>query len=141
MEHLTLPGTLDSLEAVTKYVISAAAEAGLDKKASYKLRLAVDEIATNIITHGYEEAGLQGTLDISAEIDQSQLTLKIEDTGVAFDPYSRAMPSEEYLQKDLSERSMGGLGILLAVQNVDQFVYQREDNRNLNIFIVRRKSE
>lgn len=137
MENLTLPGTLDSLEAVTKYVMSAAAEAGLDKKTSYKLRLAVDEIATNIITHGYEEAGLEGSLDISAEFDQSNLTVKIEDTGVAFDPYSKAMPSEEYLHKDLSERAMGGLGILLAVQNVDQFIYQRQENRNRNIFIVK----
>ncbi|MGA9380780.1 MAG: ATP-binding protein, partial [Phormidium sp.] len=54
MEQLTVPGTLDSLSKISDYVLSAASAAGLDKKASYKLRLAVDEIATNVIVYGYE---------------------------------------------------------------------------------------
>ena len=57
MESLTVSGTLDSLKTIAAYVLSAAENAGLEKKPAYKLRLAVDEIATNIIVHGYEEAG------------------------------------------------------------------------------------
>ncbi|HXV96967.1 MAG TPA: ATP-binding protein, partial [Anaerolineae bacterium] len=64
MEALTVPGTLDSLSVIGKYVLTAAATAGLDKKVSYRLRLAVDEIATNIITHGYDEANLEGVIKI-----------------------------------------------------------------------------
>ena len=59
-EAITVPGTIESLDAIAKYIISVAAAAGLDKKASYKLRLAIDEIATNIIIHGYHEAGKEG---------------------------------------------------------------------------------
>ncbi|HEY9797793.1 MAG TPA: ATP-binding protein, partial [Leptolyngbyaceae cyanobacterium] len=60
MKNLTVAGTLDSLDAIAKYVMAVAAATGLDKKTSYNLRLAVDEIATNIIIHGYEEAGREG---------------------------------------------------------------------------------
>ena len=66
MKPLRLPATLDSLEQLGEYVIAATAEAELDAKAAYGLRLAVDEIATNIITHGYEEAGKTG--EVAAEI-------------------------------------------------------------------------
>lgn len=67
MEPLIVSGTLDSLGAIAQYVMAAAAAAGLDKKTSYNLRLAVDEIATNIVTHGYEEAAREGVLALRTE--------------------------------------------------------------------------
>jgi serine/threonine-protein kinase RsbW len=60
MERLQVPGTVDSLAAISTYVVGAAAAAGLDKQAAYGLRLAVDEIATNAIVHGYQKAGQSG---------------------------------------------------------------------------------
>ena len=44
MKRSTVSATLDSLEAVAEFVMAAAAAAGLDKRASYRLRLAVDEV-------------------------------------------------------------------------------------------------
>ena len=89
MKSLSVSGTLDSLKIIADYVIEAAKSAGLDKKSTYKLRLAVDEVATNIITHGYEEANLSGKLDLLADINDSALTLSVEDTGARYDPYEQ----------------------------------------------------
>ena len=50
MKPLIVPGTLASIRAIGKYVLQAAAEAGLESRAAYRLRLAVDEIATNAVT-------------------------------------------------------------------------------------------
>ncbi|MBD2164609.1 ATP-binding protein [Calothrix membranacea FACHB-236] len=136
MTTLTLPGTLDSLGAIAKYVMEAAQTAGLDKKATYKLRLAVDEIASNIIIHGYEEAHLEGEIDVSADIDESRLTIIIEDTGAKYDPYETVAVEEEQLKKPLDERPIGGLGVYLAIQGVDKYLFERVGNRNRNIFIV-----
>ena len=94
MDPLTVPGTLDSLETIREYVTAAATAASLDRRASYRLRLAVDEIATNIITHGYAEAGLKGMLDLQADIDEKVLTISIEDTGVAYDPQQSEPPDD-----------------------------------------------
>jgi anti-sigma regulatory factor (Ser/Thr protein kinase) len=127
----TVPATLDSLEAVAEFVMTAAAAAGLDKRVSYRLRLAVDEIATNIIVHGYVEAGLQGALELCADIDDRTLTLSIEDTGVAFDPRQAAVPETDL---PLEQRPIGGLGVYLAMRSVDEFLYERVGDRNRTIF-------
>lgn len=137
MNQLIVPGKLDSLSEIAKYVLAAAAEAELDKKASYGLRLAVDEIATNIIIHGYEESGMEGDLELLAEISDRNLTIMIEDTAVTYDPIEHPEPDD--LEKHPHEKKMGGLGVYLAIQGVDKFAYERVENRNRNIFTVNRK--
>ena len=139
MEPLTVPRTLDSLKAIAQYVMAAAAAASLDKKASYKLRLAVDEIATNIISYPYEESNCEGVVDLRVEIDEQSLILCIEDTGVAFNPLEKLPQEERNLEKPLEERPIGKLGIYLAFDGVDELLYERTGERNRNIFIVNRK--
>ncbi len=134
MENLTVAGTLGSLGAIAKYVMAVAAATGLDKKTSYNLRLAVDEIATNIIIHGYEEAGREGVLDLQAFVDEQTLTISIKDTGVPYDPNQRLTPDD--LDQPLEQRKIGGLGVYIAIQGVDKFIYERVGDRNHNIFIV-----
>ncbi len=138
MEPLTVPGTLDALEPIAKYVIAAAAAAGIDRKAAYRLRLGVDEIATNIVTYGYQPAGLDGDIKVMASIDDQTLTIALEDTAPAFDPRQQVIPDEDELARSLDERTAGGLGVLLAVEGVDEFAYEYVDGRNRNIFIVNR---
>lgn len=104
------------------------------KKSSYRLRLAVDEIATNIIVHGYEESNLEGNITIIASIDEKCLTITLEDTGPVYDPATR--PDPENLHQPMEERSIGGLGVYLAFQGVDRFTYERVGNCNRNIFVM-----
>jgi serine/threonine-protein kinase RsbW len=136
VEPLTVPGNLDSLSTIAHYVIAAANLANLDKKSTYQLRLAVDEIATNIIIHGYEESGLSGILVLSVQLDDRTLTLCIEDTGAPYDCTLAAKPEQLEIPIDL--RPIGGLGVYLATQGVDQFTYERVGARNRNCFIVHR---
>ena len=56
----SFPGTLDALEPLRAYVKEAGEAAGLDRSAVYNLCLAIDEIATNVVLYGYEQAGLAG---------------------------------------------------------------------------------
>ena len=137
MEKLTVPATLDALAQFREYVESASRAAGVDRMRTYNLQLAVDEFATNIVTHGYAEQNRTGDMSIQGEVRDSKLFITLEDHGAAFDPRTRAMPREEDLAKPLEERPIGGLGIYLAVRGVDQFDYRREGDRNLNSFGVR----
>jgi serine/threonine-protein kinase RsbW len=138
MEPLSLPAKLDSLEEIGKYVVRATTEARLAGRAAYGLRLAVDEIATNIVTHGYQEAGITGAVTVCAAITDSSLTVVLEDGGVPFDPLSHQLPSEHDLDLPLEQRGVGGLGIFLALKGVDAFRYERADDLNRNIFVVNR---
>ncbi|MBE9045214.1 ATP-binding protein [Pleurocapsales cyanobacterium LEGE 10410] len=138
METLTVPGTVDSLSKIAEYVKQVATIAELNHKATYKLRLAVDEIATNIITHGYAEAGLTGEIYLRADLDNSRLTLAIEDTGAIYNPDEKAVLQHEYLSQTLETREAGGLGVHLVLASVDEFRYERAGDRNRNIFIMHR---
>lgn len=138
MEPLTVPGNLDSLSAIAEYVKAAAEAAGLDKKAAYRLRLAVDEIATNVVVYGYEPAALEGLMELRAEIDDQALTIYMEDTAAAFDPLPKLSQEEATIDLPLEQRQIGGLGVYLAIQGVDKFLYERAGERNRNIFVVNR---
>src|SRR5262249_45143777 len=92
MEPLIVPGNLDSLSIIGKYVLDAAKAANLDPKRSYRLRLAVDEIATNIVVYGYEGAGIEGSIAVRASIDDQALMIVIEDTAQPFDPTAQEEP-------------------------------------------------
>jgi anti-sigma regulatory factor (Ser/Thr protein kinase) len=138
MQSLTVPGTLDSLSPIADFVVAAAKQAGLDKKAAYRLRLAVDEIATNIIVHGYEEANHAGDVNLLLDIDDKSLTLTLEDTGVAYDPNQHLIPEADALKLPLEQRPTGGLGIYLALQGVDKFIYERAADKNRNTVIMNR---
>ena len=138
MEALKVQGKLDSLGKIREYVKSAAKEAGLEKKASYNLCLAVDEIATNIITHGYNDNGLEGNIYLETKIDEQSLTIYIEDTAIPFDPKKKEVVTQEDLQKSLEERPIGGLGIHLVQESVDKFIYEYKGDRNRNILVVNR---
>jgi anti-sigma regulatory factor (Ser/Thr protein kinase) len=137
METFVVPGTVESLGSIREFVRSKAAEAGLDKKRSYRLQLAVDEIAANIALHGYEEQGLAGDIEVQAEVESDRLTITLVDSAIPYDPYSRVMPAD--LDAPLHERAIGGLGVFLAINNVDEFLYRFNDGQNHNIFVVQRE--
>lgn len=136
MEPLILPGTLDSLAPIGAYVLDAASQFGLEKKIAYRLRLAVDEIATNAVLHGYERIGTEGNLVVIAEIDENSLTIILEDSGPAYDPFKT--PSPDDLDQPLDDRDIGGLGVFLAIQGVDDYRYEWVNDTNRNIFIMKR---
>lgn len=139
MNPLIVPGKLDSLTQIAQYVLTAAAAAKLGKKAAYRLRLATDEIATNTIVYGYEKSGVGGYLEVQVDLNDRNLTITIEDTAPAYDPTKQSSPED--LDKLPHERQIGGLGIYLAIQGMDEFLYERVGNRNRNIFVVNRPIE
>jgi serine/threonine-protein kinase RsbW len=140
MERKTFPGTFDSLEGIRQVVKEEARQAGLSKKATYNLMLAIDEIATNIIMHGYEENHLEGPIDVLSEFQNGTLTVTLEDDAPPFDPLQRKGPTEEFFAMPLEDRPIGGMGIHLTIKAVDEFRYEYKTNRNHNIFIIKTDS-
>lgn len=138
MDTIKVPGTLDSLSIIRNYVRQAAEQAGLDRKRTYQLQLAVDEIATNIISYGYARSALSGDIVLSTALDDENLILTLQDSSPPFDPLSLGRP--DHLDKSLEERPHGGLGIFLAQENVDEYRYAYQDGCNQNTFVIHRKN-
>jgi serine/threonine-protein kinase RsbW len=132
---VVVPGTLGSLGPIREFVKEAATEAGLDSKRTYRLQLAVDEISSNIVIHGYEEHGLTGDVEVRADFGPDSLTITLVDSAVAYNPLNRPQPDD--LDAPLENRMIGGLGVYLAIRNVDEFLYRYVDGCNHNLFVVK----
>jgi anti-sigma regulatory factor (Ser/Thr protein kinase) len=98
-------------------------------KRSYSLRLACEELLSNIIHHAVESKSQRSvTLELCAYLctdhnSNQSLTIQFQDDGAFFDPHFEV---ERQVDKDLpaSDRPIGGLGLFLVQQSVDQVDYQ-----------------
>ena len=140
ISSITVSGKFDkmgeSLKALRDFAAQSAELAGLPKSRVEGLRMAVDEYATNIIGYGYRDAGLSGNIDAEASIDDECLIFSLYDNATPFDPTAHADPTN--LDEDLENRPIGGLGIMLAKQSVDEWRYEQVGNQNRNHFILKR---
>lgn len=137
MQPLTVPPSLGSLESIRRYLAMAADEARLDEKTAYRLRLAVDEIVTNIVTHGYAVGTSNSApIRVQAEAVDGSVRVQLEDSGRAYDPRQAPVPQD--LHAGPERRTPGGLGVFLALQSTDGYEYERVGEQNRSILVVRR---
>jgi len=137
VKTLTLPAQLSSLKIIGQFIITVCQEAGISSKRAYKLRLAVDELVTNTIVHGHANSTTESTIEINAEIELVNLKITIIDTGLPYDPRERVF-DESILSQPIDERPIGGLGVFLSLQSVDDFSYQTIEQKNISSLWLKR---
>ena len=136
LPSIEVPGVLESLQELRKYARDAAEKATLAEQPAYWLVLAIDELATNIVVHGYQAASRSGRIGLRAEISPDVLKLTMEDTAPPYDPRQREHPDQ--LGKALEDREIGGLGVFLALSHLDHFDYTTSADHNCNILVMNR---
>lgn len=101
----------------------------------FQIGLVVEEIGLNVVNYAYED-GEEHEFSISVTSDDGALTLEIVDGGQPFDPLQEA--PEPDLEASLEDRPIGGLGVYLVRNIMDELSYRREDGRNRLTAIKRR---
>ncbi|MFI0201641.1 ATP-binding protein [Streptomyces sp. NPDC016734] len=130
---LDVPATVAALGSIASFVLRLAGTAGLDKGATYRLRLAVDELATNVVMHGYRGGG--GRITVRGRSGPDGVQIVIEDSAPPFDPVEGRLPPAPGVPPQ--DRRIGGLGIHLALTSVDEFGYAHRDGRNISTLTVK----
>lgn len=85
---LDVPATVAALGSIASFVLRLAGAAGLDKGATYRLRLAVDELATNVVMHGYR--GGDGRITVRGRSGPGGVQIVIEDSAPPSTPSKAA---------------------------------------------------
>jgi anti-sigma regulatory factor (Ser/Thr protein kinase) len=134
-QRMRMPAAVGCFPDVVQFVHALASEANLADDLAHRLRLATDELVTNVLTHGY--AAATGELELEGAVDPDRVWLRIVDTAVPFDPTQVSDPPD--LDRPLSERAPGGLGLFLARTAVDDMSYQRCRGRNITTITLRRE--
>ena len=122
--HLILHNDIQQIPQLAEFVESVADIAKLDVGMTMSLNLALEEAVTNVIMYAYPP-GSDGLVDVEAVIREKELRFILSDSGVAFDP--TAAPDAD-VTLDVSERPIGGLGIFLVKNIMDNVSYIRSDD-------------
>ena len=95
------------------------------------VHIALDELLANAFSHG--RTGRDPcSLTIEVELDQDRVTVILTDDGTPFDPFGRDAPDTTL---SVEERPIGGLGIHLVGQLMDQVSYQRREGHNVVVLV------
>ena len=114
------------LERLNEFLAAFWASNQLPKQAMFDLNVALEEIFTNVIFHGYRDGG-EHAIHVELALRERVVSLTVEDEGIPFNPLD-APPSDE--TTSIEERSIGGLGIHLVRKLMDGVEYARAGNRN-----------
>ena len=123
---ILVPAELQNLGVIRRFVQETAIALGCDRKAVADMLQAVEEVAANIVVHGYR--GQPGDIEVEVGLEKSVLVIRLRDRAILFDPTSVPPPD---LTRPLEERRLGGLGVHLARHFTDSMTYRvTDDGRN-----------
>ena len=117
---------LASLPRVSRMLDDLATSHGLAASAVADMHVALDEVLTNVITHGYP-ADTARQIRVRLSLSADVLEAEIEDDGVPFNPLAAPPP---ILGAPLHERPIGGLGIHFVRRLMTEVIYSFVDNHN-----------
>jgi serine phosphatase RsbU (regulator of sigma subunit)/anti-sigma regulatory factor (Ser/Thr protein kinase)/putative methionine-R-sulfoxide reductase with GAF domain len=127
------PARFEELDNIREFVGEMAAQAGMDAKEIYEVQLAVDEAASNVIEHAYQDVD-DGQLEISCQTARGMLSITISDQGRAFNPEAVDNPD---LEATLEDRAIGGLGLFLIRKLMDRVEYQTSPEKGNRLTMVK----
>lgn len=93
----------------------------------FTLRLVLEELVVNVVNYAYGEGG-DGPLDITVENRDDAIVITLTDQGVPFNPLEQEAPDTDLPPE---ERPIGGLGIFLVREMMDNVTYRYEAGHNI----------
>jgi serine/threonine-protein kinase RsbW len=107
--------------------------AGVDARAVHHVALVIEEILTNVATHG-GSPDAQAT--VALEVQPDRISGEIGDCGKPFDPRSGPDPD---ITAPIEERRIGGLGLHLVRKLTSVLDYRRDGKQNRTAFCIPRE--
>lgn len=101
----------------------------------FTLHLVVEEIVVNIVNYAYPK-DIDGEVIIDIVSDDTEISLAFTDRGTPFNPLEKEDPDTTLGAED---RPIGGLGIFLVKQTMDNVDYRYENG--CNIFTISKKKQ
>ena len=126
-KQIIIHNKLGELAKVEAFVEELGEELGLDMELQMNLNLVLEEMVSNVIYYAYPQ-DTEADIELMAESDGQEITLVLSDQGREFDPTLK-----EDLDTDVNpaDREIGGMGIFIVKNIMNQVTYQRLEGKNL----------
>ena len=126
-KEIQIKNQVDELAHVARFIEEIGEELGLDMELQMNLNLVMEEMVSNVIFYAYPE-GTNATIELMAECDGKELTFVLSDQGREFDPTAK---NDADVDINPAERELGGMGIYIVKNIMNQVTYQRLEGKNL----------
>ena len=90
--------------------------------------VALEEVFVNVARYAYPNTEGDMTLHIGFDEQTRDVTFRMTDKGVPFDPLKKPDPD---ITLSAEEREIGGLGIFIAKKTMDSISYSYENGENI----------
>lgn len=122
---ITLQNKPEDSSKLADFLSDCATAYKIPDDAYNDLRLALEETFINIICYAFENNAMQ-TINIEASYTEGEIRFTFTDSGIAFNPLSRASDSIE-----TNDHCAGGMGIHIIRSLTDQQQYDRVGQSNV----------
>lgn len=127
IEELTLINKIEEIGKLEPFIEQIGERLSLAPDLVFNLNLVLEEAVSNVINYAYpHQEGKE--INIQASLMKDNLIFVITDSGVAFDP---TLVPEADITLSAEERPIGGLGIFIIKQIMNEVNYQRIDGKNV----------
>ncbi|NCF27045.1 MAG: ATP-binding protein [Gammaproteobacteria bacterium] len=118
---------LSEIPKVDEKLDEFAEQFGLPPAIAATFHIIFDDLLNNVISYGFTDER-RHFIDVSLELTANSLIVSIADDGVPFNPLAEATPDTHL---SIEDRQIGGLGIHLVINMVDDISYKRTADKNV----------
>ena len=131
---LNLESSLDALGEIEQALTEFGAEHEWPEDLLFHVQLTLDELATNVINHGYGASG--HSFQITVKSNPEAVQIELVDEARPFDPLQDS--PQPAIDAGVHERRVGGLGVYIVKELMDEMEYRRENGKNCLTLVKKR---
>lgn len=128
MKELTVVAEVEELDRVIQFVNEELDAYGCDMAVTMQIDIAVEEIYVNIANYAYKPEDGNATIRCQVEEDPLRVTIEFLDQGKPYNPLLKEDPD---VTLSAEERDIGGLGIYMVKNMMDDIQYEFKDGKNI----------
>lgn len=126
-KSIILKNEISEISRLNEFIELIGDEFALTPDVTFNLNLVLEEAVVNIINYAYPQKH-EGLIYLSAQLHEGAVVFILTDTGKEFDP---TMAPDADITLSAEDREIGGLGIFLIRQIMNEVKYERIEGKNV----------
>ena len=126
-KSIILANELSEISKLNDFIEDIGNEFSLTPDVVFNLTLVLEEAVVNVINYAYPKEDHE-SIYLSAKMQDGSIVFVLSDSGKEFDP---TMAPEADVTLSAEDRQIGGLGIFLIRQIMNEVRYERIDGKNV----------
>ena len=127
MKECVLEAKIDNIYKLADFLEEQLSKLKVSMAEDMKMNLVMEELFVNIANYAYGPEGGTASIRVTTETDPKRVSVTLSDSGIPYNPLLKQDPD---ITLPAEKRRIGGLGIYMVKQSMDDFTYEYREGRN-----------